>query len=204
MDWGKNFVLLESVRRNKGNKQNLLFTDPVDIIACHNPKELAKCFRQIETYRQKGFYLAGFFSYELGYLLEESLKDCYLKQDCPLIWLGVFRHPLSLTEPITAVENNNFYLSMPTLNVSRNEYKKNIAIIKELIARGETYQINYTAKYKFVFRGNVFTFYNRLKEKQKVSYAALINYNDNHIVSLSPELFFRIDKNLGPSSTPSR
>jgi len=195
-DWRaqQNFVLLESVRSDKANRLNLLFTDPVDIITCHDPQELTRCFRQIESCRQKGFYLAGFLAYELGYLLEESLNGCYRKQNYPLIWLGVFNRPRILSRPIAA-EDQKYYLSPPVFNVSRAEYEKNIGIIKEFIARGDTYQINYTGKYKFDFWGDAFAFYNRLKEKQKVSYSALINYGGNYLVSLSPELFFRIDKN---------
>ena len=195
MNWRTNYVLLETLRKDKDNKQNYLFTDPVTIISCRQRSELKNCFRQIESYLQKGFYLAGFFSYELGYILEESLTRYYPKQYHPLIWMGVFRRPHSLTKPLAAVEINNFYLSTPALNVSRTEYGKNIAIIKELIRGGDTYQINYTAKYKFDFWGDIIAFYNRLKEMQKVSYSALIKYNGNYIVSLSPELFFRIDKN---------
>ena len=195
-DWrsGQNFVLLETVRSDEANRQNLLFTDPLDIITCHDPKELTRCFRQMESYRQKGYYLAGFFSYELGYLLEESLNTCYQSKDYPLIWLGVFNRPRTLFRPI-AEEGKKFYLSLPVLNISRKEYEKNILIIKELIASGDTYQINYTAKYKFDFWGDVCAFYNSLKERQKVSYSALINYGGNYLVSLSPELFFRINKN---------
>ncbi|HLZ18486.1 MAG TPA: chorismate-binding protein, partial [Smithellaceae bacterium] len=73
-------------------------------------------------------------------------------------------------------------------------YRQAISTIKDLIARGETYQINYTTKYLFDFDGNVFDFYATLKSRQKVSYAALISFGGNFAVSLSPELFFRIDR----------
>lgn len=192
MDWGDNFVLLETLRKDKENSQTLLFADPVNIITCHQRTELQKSFRQIERYLQKGFYLAGFLSYEMGYALEEALISYSRKQDYPLIWLGVYNKPFRLNSPVVKNIDSNYYLSEPLLATDFIEYKNNVDAIQSLIGWGETYQINYTSKYKFNFTGNIFDFYTQLKNNQKVSYSALINYNDNFIISLSPELFFRI------------
>ncbi|MEN6374748.1 MAG: chorismate-binding protein [Smithella sp.] len=192
---GKNFVLLETLRRDKNNFRHLLFTDPVDIITCYQKKDILHSFRKIDDYRQKGFYMAGFLSYELGYLLEDVLNQYDPKQDYPLMWFGVYNKPRRLAKPLTPGNNDKYYLSRPILATNENEYEKIISKIKDHIGNGDTYQINYTTKYKFKFIGDIFTFYNRLKENQKVSYTALINHNNNYIVSLSPELFFRTDKN---------
>ena len=192
---GKDFVLLETLRRDKNNFQHLLFTDPVDIIICYQKKDILHSFRKIDDYRQKGFYIAGFLSYELGYLLEDVLNQYHPKQDYPLIWFGVYNKPRQLAKPLTSGGNYEYYLSRPILATNENEYEKNIDKIKEHIGNGDTYQINYTTKYKFKFIGDIFSFYSRLKENQKVSYTALINHNNNYIISISPELFFRTDKN---------
>lgn len=195
MGWGNNFVLLETLRQDEYNSQNLLFAEPIDIITCHQKTELQKCFKKIDNYLQEGFYLAGFMAYELGYVLEEALNQYGQKQDYPLIWLGVYNKPCKLTRPVTNSANTKYYLSPPALIINYDEYEKHIEKIKHFISWGETYQINYTSRYKFNFIGNVFEFYAQLKAKQKVSYSALINYSNNFIISLSPELFFRIDRN---------
>ena len=195
MNWGTNYVLLETLRKDKDNRQNYLFTDPVTIITCKQKSELKNCFRQIERYLQKGYYLAGFLAYELGFLLEESLNQYSHNQDYPLIWLGVYNKPQKHADAVNASVDKHYYLSTPVVAKGFAQYKENILRIKELIARGDTYQINYTSKCHFDFAGNIFAFYRELKANQQVSYSALINYNGNYIISLSPELFFRIDKN---------
>ncbi len=194
MNWGDNFVLLETLRRDKDNKQNLLFTNPVDIIECRHQNKIKLCFRKMEKYLQEGFYLAGFFSYELGYYLEEAFGRNLPPSAYPLIWFGVYRKPKRQAAAAPPSGDNPFFLSMPTLAVKPAAYKQTIGKIKNLIGLGETYQINYTSKYFFEFFGNIFYFYQSLKANQQVSYSALINSGGNYIISLSPELFFRVDK----------
>ena len=147
----------------------------------------------MEIYRQKGYYLAGFFSYELGYFIEEILNSHCPKYDYPLIWFGVYKEPVRRLPFSSENENMDYYLSEPRLAINYPQYEQAIKIIKNRIACGETYQINYTSRYDFNFIGSIFDFYDRLKKNQRVSYSALINYDGNAIISLSPELFFRID-----------
>ena len=52
--------------------------------------------------------------------------------------------------------NNQYYLSTPFLAINKKSYGKNINKIKEYIGNGDTYQINYTTKYKFKFFGAIF------------------------------------------------
>jgi len=193
MNLSKDMVLLETLRRDKDNSQNFLFADPVKIITCQKPADLPKCFRQMETCRLKGYYLAGFFAYELGYFLEETLNPCCPEHPYPLLWFGVFNEPARRLPRSLTKEDGHYCLSEPRLAIGYPRYKKAIRKIKACIARGETYQINYTSRYHFNFTGDIFDFYGRLKKKQKVSYSALIRYGGNTIISLSPELFFRVD-----------
>jgi len=201
---GKNFVLLETLRRDKDNFQSLLFTDPAAIITCYRKDDILLAFRKIDDYRQKGFYVAGFLAYELGYLLEDALNQCYQTHDYPLMWLGVYNKPRRLIKPVDFKNDDQYYLSEPVPTIPQNTYEKNVLKIKEHIGNGDTYQINYTTKYKFKLIGDIFAFYNRLKKNQTVSYTALINHNNNYIISLSPELFFRTDKNRSVAVKPMK
>jgi para-aminobenzoate synthetase/4-amino-4-deoxychorismate lyase len=204
MNWGDNFVLLETLRRDKHNKQNLLFTHPVDIVECRHQNKIQSCFRKMEKCLQEGFYLAGFFSYELGYYLEEAFGSNQPPSAYPLIWLGVYHKPRKQRAAALPGGDKHFYLSMPSLAVKPAAYTKAIGTIKNLIASGETYQINYTSKYSFNFFGDVFHFYQSLKDNQQVSYSALLNHGDDYIISLSPELFFRIDRQRNITVRPMK
>jgi len=193
MNWDTDFVLLETLRKDQLNKQNLLFTHPLDVITCHRKKDVAASFRKMEKYLQEGFYLAGFFAYELGYALEETFGKTDSSLSYPLLWFGVFEKPFRKAAFLPE-SRNSYYLSEPKLQTNRTDYRQAVATIKNLITGGETYQINYTTKYDFNFAGSVFDFYTTLKSRQKVSYSALLSFGGNYVLSLSPELFFRIDR----------
>ena len=204
MNWEENYVLLETLRRDQDNTQNYFFANPLSTITCSSPSGIKKCFRDMEHYRQEGYFLAGFFSYELGYFLEDALNQYCPKTNYPLLWFGVYREPCKPKACFLENRGTHYTFSLPLLAEKYSSYKKHILKIKTCLTRGETYQINYTSRYNFNFVGNIFDFYNQLKHHQKVSYSALINYHGHSIISLSPELFFRIDKNRNIKVKPMK
>lgn len=63
--------------------------------------------------------------------------------------------------------------------------------------RGETYQINFTTQYTGTIYGNIVHVFDQLCQTQEVDYAAYIQFEKEHILSVSPELFFSLqDKQL--------
>ncbi len=194
IDGLENFVLLETLRRDRDNSKNYLFANPLRVITCFSPSEILKCFQQLERYRRQGFFLAGFFSYELGYFLEDSFAGKPSPSAYPLLWFGVYEKPRK--PPVSRLQSpdKRYYLTPPDLAISKADYRRTVGKIKNLIAQGETYQINFTSGYHFDFAGDVFDFYRQLKASQRVSYSALIRFGGNYLISLSPELFFRIDQ----------
>ena len=77
------------------------------------------------------------------------------------------------------------------LNQKLPEYVENIQRIKDYIARGLTYQVNYTIKCKFKFQGSSLGLYKNLRNTQPVAYSAFIRDRGFSLLSFSPELFFR-------------
>ncbi len=190
-----NFVLLETEKKDKDNYRNILFVNPLDIIVASHKDELQKCLHEIERALASNYFVAGFISYEAGYLLEEALHSYFPKSKTPLLWFGVYEAPSVRKEPFLSSFKSPYYLSAPSLSVKYNQYKSSIEKIKRLIGWGETYQINYTLKYGFNFYGDILSFYSALKKSQRVQYSAVIGHKNKFILSLSPELFFRIKNN---------
>jgi para-aminobenzoate synthetase/4-amino-4-deoxychorismate lyase len=77
------------------------------------------------------------------------------------------------------------------LSWSRDDYAKGFAAVQDYIAAGDVYQINLTMKYRFAYDGDPIALYAALRRKQRVAYGALIGAADFHVLSFSPELFFR-------------
>ena len=77
------------------------------------------------------------------------------------------------------------------LNVSKDEYVRNIRKIKDYIENGETYQINYTVRALFDLNGDLSSLFLNTIFHQSAGYTSFINLKDEYIISFSPELFFK-------------
>ena len=201
------FILLESSLSDKENRQSLVFVNPHKVLCCYKTSGIKSCLRKMQQEKEQGNYLAGFFSYEAGYAFCQKLhieKTC----DFPLIWMGVFKKaliydhekgfflnaPLTLESSQQNKERKSCRISNLKLSIEKKDYIKNVNRIKQLIAAGDTYQVNYTTKLKFNFKGSELALYQKLRDNQQVSYGALIKSGQFRILSYSPELFFRQTK----------
>jgi para-aminobenzoate synthetase/4-amino-4-deoxychorismate lyase len=77
-------------------------------------------------------------------------------------------------------------------NVDQQAFTTAINRIRDYIAAGDTYQVNYTYRLRFDAFGSVMSLYARLRQRQPVPYGALVALPDGSaVLSLSPELFVR-------------
>ena len=178
--------------------RTLLFERPERIIAAYRPSEVEAGLDAIIEGLERGLHAAGFFAYEFGYCLEPKLNELLpgdRKQ--PLFWIGLFREPRRFNDAETrawldangALERST--ISDLQLSWTRERYTSAFEEVQDLIAAGDVYQINLTLKYRFAFSGDAVALYAALRRKQRVQYGALISAGDFHVLSLSPELFFR-------------
>jgi len=168
-------------------RKPLLFQDPQFIISCTDPALFKSSFQEIELALNRGYYLAGFLSYEAGYYFEEKLYR-NKQYDFPLIYLGAYKHArkYKITElaPDYRLENLR-------LNITQEQYSLNINAIRDYIAKGDVYQITYCLKLLFEFYGQPLSLYYQLLKEQPVPYPAYIQTDEFQILSLSPELFIK-------------
>ena len=170
-------------------KKPLLFQDPEFIISCSDPSLFISCFNNIENALKKGYYLAGFVSYEAGYCFEERLVENKI-YDFPLVHMGAYKAPLRNKISINARPCQN-HLKALRLNISQGDYFSDINTIRDYIAKGDVYQITYCIKLLFNFHGDPFSLYAKLLEEQPVPYPAYIETDKFNILSLSPEMFIK-------------
>jgi para-aminobenzoate synthetase / 4-amino-4-deoxychorismate lyase len=204
----KDFVLLETTKAKKGEKASLLFTDPVERLICTGRDNPFDFLDKVQKKLDQGWYLAGWFAYEFGYLIEPVFSaQSQLISNEIVANLGVFPKPSEYDHSLKATlygtgfsdtdgeRNNGHNNSYKTLNVHPDkeeiDYLAAINTIKEYIASGDTYQVNFTLKLLFDFHGSPIEFYKTLRDNQSVSYGAYIQSEGKQIMSFSPELFFR-------------
>jgi len=203
---GEDCVFLETCRTDDEEHRSWLFLKPEAELICRAQDDPAVFFRKAEEFRRQGLYLAGWFAYEFGYLLEPALGKLLDRgQKTPLAWLGVFREPLIFSHengkmngpwPEGAGHNEpapvgDYQISNLRPSLGREAYTTAIARIKRRIESGDTYQVNFTLKLLFDFSGSPASLYQALRRNQSVAYGACIHRGDNWILSLSPELFFK-------------
>ena len=92
----------------------------------------------------------------------------------------------------TALEANSFSLKekfKPTLN--QQQYQKSIGRIKDYIVSGDCYQANFTQHFSAPFEGDLWTAYLELRKKVASPYSAFWQWQDQALLSLSPERFIQ-------------
>ena len=186
----KNQVILH----NTATKQWMRFENPEEVFIANCIEEVIPCLNKIEKIVLKhGLYAAGFLSYEAAPAFDEAL--CVKPMDSfPLIWFGMYAKPEMFQLPAQEVASA-YTLGEWTPSVSTSVYERTIAKIKELIARGDTYQVNYTFRLNTTFIGDSWSFFLKLVQAQQTGYAAYIDLGGYIICSASPELFFSLDDN---------
>lgn len=90
-------------------------------------------------------------------------------------------------------------------SLTESEYAQRIAAIHEWIRAGDVYQLNFTAPFRVDVSANPADLYAHLRSRQPVEYGAFLHWRPGgHILSFSPELFFRIDEEAQRRSITTR
>lgn len=195
----EHFVLLDTSKPDDMNTQSLLFTKPCQQICFRFGDDRKAFYRDIQSWLEKGYYCAGWFSYE--FLHDEDPGEAAFTGSIGAEF-GVYSAPDELGPP----ENSNpfsttgrdsaeeaYQLGKVLPNMERDEYCRAIETVLDYIAAGDTYQVNYTFKLHFDFSGSVAGFYRDLRRSQPVPYGCCIRNKERYILSFSPELFFRAE-----------
>ncbi|HSY36171.1 MAG TPA: aminodeoxychorismate synthase component I [Acidobacteriaceae bacterium] len=217
-----NAILLETSRFDATNHHSYLFLNPTRILTAHTLDEIPALFAQIEAALAEGLYLAGYFSYECNAHFEPTTARPPIQPSpsahdplahlaaypAPIIFdhaTATFLHPPPSRVPQVSLLRPGFpppseptphpspILTNPTLRISDGDYLAAIEKIKNYISAGDTYQVNFTDAIRFPTDLSPATLFTALSQTQSVAYAAFLNLDHHQILSLSPELFFRIE-----------
>lgn len=182
--------------RDDKRGESLLFADPREIVIARTADEVLTAFERLETERRSGKWLAGYVSYEAGYVFEEKLK--HLVEDgreTPLIAMGIFDGPAPIGHPLTApvATGDAPFITEPRAGWDFAAYHQRFKRLHDHLRRGDCYQANLTMPIEARWRGDARAAFWSLVARQPVHYGALIDLGGPVILSRSPELFFKID-----------
>ncbi|NNC38412.1 MAG: aminodeoxychorismate synthase component I [Hyphomonadaceae bacterium] len=184
------YVYFEDQLVKGGPWQRRLYINPTEIIAAWTPQEVEPALQRLQALREDGLYLAGHFSYELGYLLEDALTPLLPEnRDTPLLQFGAFRS----FERSELQSHGTASIGWMTPDWTKSEYKKKFEQVAAYIQAGDVYQINLTFPLRGRAEGSAAALYGFLKKRQPVQYGGVIQLSDTPIITLSPELFYEQD-----------
>jgi para-aminobenzoate synthetase / 4-amino-4-deoxychorismate lyase len=164
------------------------FTDPLEVITVSDLNGVRPALREAERAARAGLYAVGFVAYEAAPAFDRALvvRDAAT----PLLWFGLFGEPSSQA-PEHLSGGGDYGLRAWGPSETREAYERNVREVREAIARGDTYQVNYTFRLRARFGGDAFAFYERLRAAQPTRFGAYLDAGRFKILSASPELFFR-------------
>ena len=166
------------------------FKDPIKVYKAYSLDEIPAILKSVDEHMKETVYIAGFLSYEAASAFDVAIKTKKVTS-FPLGWFGIFKDIINFTP---AQYSLKLYKSEEWISsVSKRDYIRNIRKIKEYIAGGYTYQVNYTYRLISKFHGDMLSFFLSMIERERNGYFAYIDIEDFVICSASPELFFRLD-----------
>jgi para-aminobenzoate synthetase/4-amino-4-deoxychorismate lyase len=167
----------------------LHFAQPRRVISATNLHEVRAALQEVEELvNSNGWHAAGFVSYEAAPAFDDALQ-VQDARDFPLLWFGLYTKPRVLQLP--ALETSHTVLEWKP-STRRESYNTAIEKIKDHIARGRTYQVNYTMSLRAAFENREWELFLSMAQNQN-KYAAYIDTGRYVICSASPELFFELD-----------
>lgn len=184
-----------AIFRNDESARQLVFDRPADVILAHEAKDFLPALAAAQAAHNDGKWLAGYFSYEAGYLLEPKLAPLLPDgRRAPLVCLGVFDAPLEEAVPPRNAAALNGPIFDARATWSAEDYAERFSRLHQHIRRGDCYQGNLTFPVHAQWSGDPLAAFDALTERQPVKYGALVTLGDPIVLSRSPELFFEIDK----------
>ena len=190
------FALLDDCTASAGERRSRLYTGFVREIRCREAAGVVSAWKELESELAAGRLAVVLCDYEFGeglvgiagkrlsrdglrFLVYRECRQCSV--DDVKAWL-VDQISSGTVAGVVDLEPN----------VDRKAFNQSVQAIRDYIAKGTTYQVNYTYRLHFKVFGDPICLYLRLRERQQVQYGALIHLpDDRYIVSLSPELFVR-------------
>ena len=177
-------ILLDSV----GNGAHLFAQNPTEILTSF--QDIEKKIQETHDPNKKRSGWIGYISYEAARHLPDFQNITFKKTQLPEIWFAYYpdiSSEISLEKPIPLV--GRFTVTDST---TKWDYIKAIKKAQHYIREGDIYQVNLSHRFTTEIPQNLMQYYTNLRHVSPAPYSAFLDIGDHHILSSSPELFFKI------------
>ena len=162
----------------------------VAVIEARTAPEVMPALRQAEALvNARGLYAAGFVSYEAAPGFDSALEVRTDSGEFPLLWFGLYEQP----EVVAAPTGGTPLAGEWAPSVSREAYAAAIDCVKDHIARGDVYEVNYTQRLEGNC-ANALDLYARLRESAPVPYNLYLDAGGWQLVGRTPFKAFALER----------
>ncbi|TAN37765.1 MAG: aminodeoxychorismate synthase, component I [Verrucomicrobia bacterium] len=190
---------------DRGTARWLDFVRPARVIRVTCRAEILPALAEVDAAVRRGYWAAGFIAYEAAPAFDPAFVTAR-PGPLPLLWFGLYRPenvrkagaqlaaPADVprhapTFPRLGKSDASVFQALEKSwksSVSQSEFSRAIVAIRRAIARGETYQVNYSFRLRAPSTACPCLV-------STAGYGAWLDLGDHQICSASPELFFRRD-----------
>jgi para-aminobenzoate synthetase/4-amino-4-deoxychorismate lyase len=168
----------------------LRFGSPRRILRAERVEDVVPVLTEVERATTAGDWAFGYVAYEAAGGLDAGLVTAEPPVDGPpLAWFGIGAPPAAVP-PVEPVHAEPVAPLEWVPGWSAEQHAKAVAVVREHIAAGETYQCNLTDRLRATGVTDPERLYAALALAQRGAYNAYVDLGRHVIASASPELFF--------------
>lgn len=180
------------VLRDAAASRWLTFERPAAVFVAYSAAEVRDAIAELERrVNAEGLHAAGYLAYEAAPAFDPALTARHGNR-LPLACFGLFDAP-AVSGALPGPAAMDMRAPEWRLMTTSDAYRQNVQAIREQIALGNTYQVNYTIRQQSDATVDPWQLF--LRVAADAPYAAYLDFTDFVIVSASPELFFLLDGN---------
>ena len=182
-------MLEKIILRNKKDDSWRIFSSPLEVLYTHDLNHVKDVLNEVQNkVEKKKLIAAGYLSYEAAPAFDNAYS-VNEKGSLPLICFGLFKD-YKIEKTLESQKFESAEVIEWEVTTDRTLYESHLKYIKDQIKLGNTYQVNYTLRKHSNTISNPYNFF--LEKAQDAPYAAFIDSDEHAIISMSPELFFKL------------
>ncbi|HEL0799567.1 TPA: aminodeoxychorismate synthase component I [Streptococcus equi subsp. zooepidemicus] len=175
--------------------QRYIFQAPIVELVAKQIDQVGQVLEQVNQFQDLGYYVVGYLSYEAAACFDKKLTthNKRLGQE----YFAYFTvHDNCQLEDFPLYHDSMTIPNSWTSATQEEAYQEAIAQIHQEMRQGNTYQVNYTIQLSQKLNAkDSLAIYHQLVIEQAAGYNAYIAHDDFAVISASPELFFKQEKN---------
>ena len=186
-------VWLESYRPGLEGR-SFCFFQPQDEILVASKHQMEAALSRVEEVVRSGAHAVVALPYDLAPVFDPALSVAGRNAEPAATgWIGLYGQRREVAPGQAASDATAFSIDHWQPSITQPAYVRKVEEIRDYIAAGDAYQVNFTFPMEADFSGDPVGLYRAICRGQgSAAFCAFIDFGDRAILSASPELFFAL------------